>query len=539
MGEENRTILFQKNTVEYADTSYFGKLILDYLGEKEELKPFYNGFPSLKEFELRMQGRSSFPDSQRKVLHEVLQDQYKGLEISSKSSDSMHKLLSSNSFTVATGHQLCLFTGPLYFLYKIAGIIRQAEELNKVFPASHIVPVFWMATEDHDFEEVNHAHIQASTVQWETESGAAVGKLLLKDVQKSIQDLSNLIGIGDRQNELIQLFKRCYKSSNTLAQATRALVNELFGEYGLLIVDGDDARLKRSMIPVFRSELETNTGFKAIEKQSEKLSAQYSSQAYPREINLFYLTSNGRFRLEKNGDSFVALGSDFVFTPKEIFDELEHFPERFSPNVLLRPLYQETILPNLAYTGGGGELAYWFQLKELFDQFETPFPLLLLRNSFLWIQKSAAKKRQKAKLHIEELFKSSNELIENKIKEDSNFDFRLSQYVERLELIFDELGELSLETDMSMQTAVAAQRQKQMKGLDNLKKKLLRAEKRKANDLVSRIECLEKALFPKGQLQERYANWVDFYLAYGSEFIEVLIENSDFLNFKFSVLEEQ
>jgi len=204
--------------------------------------------------------------------------------------------------------------------------------------------------------------------------------------------------LGKRQSEIIQLFKQCYRPSNSLAQATRELVNALFGETGLLIIDGDEARLKKSMIPVFRAELESNAAYEAISEQSNLLAKTYSAQALPREINLFYLSPYGRFRLEKKGDRFYALGSDNVFSQQEMLQELESYPERFSPNVLLRPLYQESILPNLAYTGGGGELAYWFQLKALFTRFSVSFPLLVLRNSFLWIDKNSARKRQELNL---------------------------------------------------------------------------------------------------------------------------------------------
>ncbi len=539
MAEKLPKVLFQKTQIDYAQTGYFGKLILDYLEQNKQLSSFYDGFPSLREFERRIELRSSFPGSKRQLLYEVLSEQYQGITLSSKSAFSLENILSKNTFTVVTGHQLCLFTGPLYFLYKIAGIIRQAEELNTSFPESHIVPVFWMATEDHDFDEVNHAHIQDSTIKWYTQSASAVGRLNLKELEKVVDELSELIGIGKRQTEIIQLLKKCYRKSNTLAQATRELVNSIFGESGLLILDGDDTRLKREMIPVFKAELESNKAFSAISDQSNKLAKEYSIQALPREINLFYLTEEGRFRLEKKENRFNALGSEHSYSKEELLNELQSYPERFSPNVLLRPLYQESILPNLAYTGGGGELAYWFQLKELFIQFSVPFPLLMLRNSFLWVNKGVSNRRKELNLDLDDLFKNSNDLVEKRLKENASFDFNLSSFEEKLDEIFIGLEEVSKRTDKSMQTAVAAQRQKQMKGLANLKKKLLRAEKRKAIALVNQIEGIERKLFPNGQLQERYSNWIDFYLAYGSEFIDSLIENSDFLDFKFSVLEEK
>ena len=142
-------------------------------------------------------------------------------------------------------------------------------------------------------------------------------------------------------------------------------------------------------------------------------------------------------------------------------------------------------------------------------------------------------------MNLSDLFKSSDAIIEERIRENTSFDFSLSEFEDGLNQIFDGLEELSKQTDKSMQSAVAAQRQKQLNGLNNLKKKLLRAERRKSKILVDRIEGLEMTLFPKGQLQERYANWVDFYLEYGTDFISTLLDSSDFLDFKFSILEEQ
>jgi uncharacterized protein YllA (UPF0747 family) len=220
-----------------------------------------------------------------------------------------------------------------------------------------------------------------------------------------------------------------------------------------------------------------------------------------------------------------------------MMDWVDKSPEKFSPNVLLRPLYQEVILPNIAYIGGGGELAYWLELKSFFDAQKVPFPLLILRNAALVISEKNIRKINKFKLELKDLFLKRNALINKKVRQVSNIDLDLSPFKKLLESQFEALNLLIQETDASFEGAVKAQKSKQLKGIDHLEYRLLKAQKMKLKDQVERLVLLHEQLFPSGQLQERVENFSSFYLEQGDNFIEFLLETFDPLSAEFTIVE--
>ena len=222
---------------------------------------------------------------------------------------------------------------------------------------------------------------------------------------------------------------------------------------------------------------------------------------------------------------------------EEILNELSTYPERFSPNVIMRPLFQETVLPNLCYIGGGGELAYWFQLKEYFNTLNTPFPILLLRNSVLLALEKQLIKSTKLNISLQELFINQEELISKKVKEISKIEIDFTQQKEHLKQQFNHLKELAKETDVSFLGAVNAQEQKQLNGISNLEKRLLKAQKRKLSDVVERIIILQNELFPNQSLEERTRNFSEMYLKLGDDFIPMLVKAIKPLYLEFSIIE--
>ena len=216
--------------------------------------------------------------------------------------------------------------------------------------------------------------------------------------------------------------------------------------------------------------------------------------------------------------------------------ELKAYPERFSPNVIARPLYQEVILPNLCYIGGGGEIAYWLELKSAFESMKVPFPILLLRNSALVITEKQSEKLKRMQLSEEDLFLKQSSLINKKIREISNIDIDFSPQKKLLEQQFKDLYELAEQTDKSFIGAVKAQEVKQKKGLDNLEKRLLKAQKRKLKDHVLRMTDIQNQLFPGKSLQERNLNFSELYLEYGEELIPMLVKALKPLQLEFTVI---
>ncbi|MFD0798024.1 bacillithiol biosynthesis cysteine-adding enzyme BshC [Maribacter chungangensis] len=524
----------------FKNTGYFSKLICDYVTEEEALAYFYNRYPHLENFEQQMaEKKASFPLQNRKVLQTALRGQYKNHLISKDTEAHISALANENTFTVVTGHQLNLFTGPLYFLYKIISTINLCKQLKQQYPEQYFVPVYWMATEDHDFEEINFFNFKGKKVHWNKEASGAVGHLSTEGLEEVLTTYANLLGTGNNAIALKKLFEEAYLKHDTLTEATRFLANALFGEYGLVIVDGDDADLKRLLVPYAKKDILEQTAHKAVSRTIERIQAQpsdYGVQVNPREINYFYLTDGLRERIVMQDDGYAVNDTKIKFSKEALMAELDAHPERFSPNVIARPLYQEVILPNLCYIGGGGELAYWLELKSAFAAMQVPFPMLLLRNSALVITQKQKEKLQKLDVSLEAIFLKQNTLINKKIRQVSNIDIDFSPQKELLETQFKKLYELAEQTDKSFLGAVKAQEVKQKKGLDHLEKRLLKAQKRKLADHVSRLAEIQNELFPGKSLQERNLNFSELYLEYGESLIPMLFKALDPLKQEFVIL---
>ncbi|WP_036383315.1 bacillithiol biosynthesis cysteine-adding enzyme BshC [Muricauda sp. MAR_2010_75] len=526
--------------IPFKETGYFSKLICDYLDQREDLKPFYNRFPSAENFKDQIdEKKANYPTAHRKILVEALKNQYKGFEVSEATEANIAALGNETTFTIVTGHQLNLFTGPLYFLYKIVSTLNLARELKNSHIDAHFVPVYWMATEDHDFDEINYFNLHGKKIQWNRSASGAVGALSTDGLDAVFEMLSAELGNTRNAEELKKLFKKAYLEHTNLTDATRYLANTLFGEEGLVIIDGDDAALKKMLIPYAEKDIFEHVPFQKISESIaalSKVSSDYSIQVNPREINYFYLKDGVRERIIKNHGKYHVFNTEINFSAEELREELHHHPERFSPNVVARPLYQEVILPNLCYIGGGGELAYWLELKSYFGKLNVAFPMLLLRNSALVITEKQSRKLEKLDLKVSHLFLKQHRFINKKIREISNIDIDFSPQKKLLEEQFQHLYELAEQTDKSFLGAVKAQEVKQKKGLDALEKRLLKAQKRKLKDHVIRMTDIQNELFPNRSLQERQLNFSELYLEMGDTLIPTLLESLDPLSGDFTIL---
>lgn len=525
-----------KQTIPYQQTTYFSKLITDYLEESEKLAPFINQPFNLAAFKTLIQQRKE-TEIDRNILVEALENQYKNIATSDFTKTNIQLLKNSNCFTITTGHQLNLFTGPLYFIYKIISTINLAKELKKVYPENDFVPIYWMATEDHDFEEVNHFSLLGNKINIAKTQDGAVGKMKLTNVDDVLQEIKTTLEGRNGAKQIIDLFQQFYSSEHTFTEATRAIVNHLFQKNGLIIIDGDDASLKKTMLPYFEQELVTQKNHQYIEKTTQKLTdLEYKSQVTPREINLFYLDKNLRERIVFEDEKYKVLNTSLSFTKEQILEELKNYPEKFSPNVVFRPLYQEVILPNLAYIGGGGELAYWFQLKDMFDANQVFFPTLVLRNSVLFVDGGSAKKINKLNLTTQQLFLETEELIKSYLKENSTVALDVQEEAKLIEGVFTKIGLKAFKVDASLEAMVKAEKQKSLKSIENIAARLVKAEKQKEEVAVNQIRSLKDKLFPNGGLQERQENLSMLLLFYGEQIIDELFLHLHPLDKKFVVL---
>jgi bacillithiol biosynthesis cysteine-adding enzyme BshC len=530
--------------ISYQNSGYFSPLMNDYLNQKTELQSLYHRFPTLENFEEQIEEKKNNfngnDNGKRKKLVSVLKSQYAGLNISAETLHHIELLNQSNTFTITTGHQLNLFSGPLYFLYKIISTINLTTELKKKYPDYNFVPVYWMATEDHDFEEINYFNFRGKKFHWNRESTGPVGRLSTEGLADFLEIYALEIGSSTNANTIKKLFEDSYIKHNNLADATRYLANALFGSSGLVILDGDHQDLKRNFIPYIKDELLHQTSFKTVTESIEKIK-DYSIQVNPREINLFYIEDDLRERIILDPDShreaiYKVNHTKIEFTETEILALLESNPEKFSPNVIMRPLYQEVILPNLCYIGGGGEIAYWFELKSFFASAKVTFPILLLRNSVLLATEKQNKKANKLNLTWSDLFSKQATLVNRITQKLSEFPIDFTEQKEVLKKQFESLLELANHTEKSFLGAVKAQEVKQTKGLSTLEKRLLVAQKRKFHDELQRIIELQNELFPNQSLQERQANFSEFYLENGERLIPQLMSQLKPLEQNFNIV---
>ncbi len=525
--------------IPYQDLRFYSSIIKDYLDRNEEVRPLYNRFPTLHNFEAQIQEKYAEwkeASTKRESLVEVLRDQYQILPEHEQLTSNIDLLSRDNTFTVTTGHQLNLFTGPLYFLYKIASTINLCRKLNETYSDKNFVPVFWMATEDHDFEEVQYFNFGDRKIVYDREAGGAVGRLENSGLDKVYDSFATLLGNHEHAKHLKDLFKNAYLDHKNLAEATRYIAHELFGREGLVVLDADDARLKQHAIGHFQQDLLDNLAFEKVNETIEAFPPEYKVQVNPREINLFYLTDEHRGRIILEDDKYFVDGGDLAFAKAELLKELHEHPERFSPNVILRPLYQEIVLPNLCYIGGGGELAYWLELKSFFDASNITFPVLLLRNSVQIATRKELDKLSRLKLRPADLFHEEYKLEEQITRQISHINIDFEPQKQHLKKQFADLYDLAEKTEKSFKTAVAAQEKKQINGLEHLEKRLLKAQKRKLADETERSLKLQNEWLPGGGLQERVTNFSFFYQNYGSDLIAKILEGLDPLDLRFTVI---
>jgi len=223
--------------ISFRSTGFFSKLILDYLDQEKSVKNLYSNFPNLEGIKHQIKEKENhFPANNREVLSRAIEEQYKNIEASQRTKQNIEALKESKTFTIVTGHQLNLFTGPLYFLYKIISTINLAKKIEEENPEYKIVPVYWMATEDHDFDEINYFNFRGKKIQWNKEASGAVGRLNTEGLREVFAILEQELGTSKNAIYLKEVFKNAYLKHDTLSQATRYLANEFFKEHGLVIV---------------------------------------------------------------------------------------------------------------------------------------------------------------------------------------------------------------------------------------------------------------------------------------------------------------
>lgn len=523
-------------SINYSDTGFFSSLVTDYLQAAPALQPLYLHRPDLKGMAEAVEARKQFPTN-RQLLVQVLKDQYKDVSVDDRVATNIDNLLQENTFTVTTAHQPNIFTGPLYFVYKILHAIRLAETLQQEMHGYRFVPVFYMGSEDADLDELGHFTVDGKRYVWQTKQTGAVGRMKVdKPFLHLLTELQAQITVLPNGEEMISLFREAYVEGRTLQHATLHLVNALFGRFGLVVLIPDNGALKSAFIPVLEKELTEQFSAEAVLPAKKILEQHYKVQASGRDINLFYLQDGRRDRIESHPSGFALHQSATSWTKEALLAELRSDPQRFSPNVILRGVFQETVLPNVAFIGGGGELAYWLELKGVFDSAAVPFPALVLRNSFLLMNPSQVDRCRELGIEFTDLFQTAEALLNQFVKRNTGEQLSLSEEIGALNSFYQQLQETTRTIDASLAEHVNALHAKAAKKIVDLEKKMLRAEKRKFTTQQERIVKLKSALFPGNSLQERVENISGFYGRYGARLIDEIFLNSPALDAHFTII---
>lgn len=523
----------------YEQTNYFSNIVTDYINADARLQPFYKHAVSIVGIQKAIEARRQFPQ-RREILVAELEQQYKGLLLHNKLKENLQLLKKENTFTVTTAHQPNIFTGPLYFVYKILHAIKLAQDLQKDFADCNFVPVYYMGSEDADLDEIGTINIDGVTYKWNTSQTGAVGRMKVDAAfLQMIAQMRGQLGVLPFGNELTDKFEKVYTKGKTIQQATLELVNDLFGEYGLVVLIPDNENLKRLFIPVVEKELTENFSHTIVNETIAELEKHYKVQAGGREINLFYLRDDRRERIEFENGNFTVDHFSLRFTKEEILKELNEHPDRFSANVILRGAFQETVLPNIAFIGGGGELAYWLELKNVFEAVNIPYPVLILRNSFLLIESKLKQIMNELGIDDADVFQSTFSLMNLVVEKSSINQFKLNGELKKVQDLYEHINNIAGSIDKTLQQHVAALQTKAIQKLAELEKKMLRAEKRKFEAEQRKISKLKSALFPHDNLQERVENMAYFYASYGNRIIQLLLNDSKTIDASFTVLSLQ
>jgi len=515
----------QLKKIALAESRSFTPFFLDYIQQLPALKRFYNRFPDIRNFNDQILEKSLFPDNNRKVLVNTLQEQYKALTITDAVKQNISSLREKQTFTITTGHQLNIATGPLYFIFKIVTVINTCKILKRQYPDYNFVPVYWMASEDHDYDEIKSFRLYGKKYSWQTEQSGAVGRFRTTGLDTLMRELP-----GD-----VSVFFNAYSKQKTLGDAVRQYVNDLFGKDGLIVVDADHKDLKSLFRNVIREDVLRNNIKKLVDQTDEDLTALgYKTQIYCRDINFFLLDESRRDRIERNEQDFILVDTEKRFARSEIEKLIESAPEKFSPNVILRPLYQEVILPNLAYIGGPAEIIYWLQLKQVFDHFKTPFPILMPRNFGMVMDHTLVRKFEKTGLELKDLFEEKNYIFNHWTLKNTSHDLTVGKERDILREVFEKLKARAGSIDQTLAPFVGAEGKRALNSIEKIEQKLLRAEKRLHSDKLRQIEAVKDALFPNGSLQERSDNFLNFYQQ-NPGFIQMLLDNFDPFDFMFNI----
>jgi bacillithiol biosynthesis cysteine-adding enzyme BshC len=521
--------------VPFSEMQQFPALFTAYCTNYDAVADFYAGDFRTPADRAAAAERTASYTRDRDTLADTLLEQNERWGLPDPVRVNINALRQPDSVAVVTGQQVGLLTGPLYTIYKTITTLQLTDQLVDETGRT-VVPVFWMAGEDHDFEEVAHTHVLQHNDLVElayeapadsSENVGAVGRLVLTEQIEAVLDgLDDTLPPSDFKPGLMEHVRAAYQPGTTLGDAFGRLLRALFPDTGLVLMSSDDAGLKQLAAPLFRRELtDYAEAYGRIEATSDVLKRDYHAQVHARPTNLFWLESSRRLPIDAQDDgSFVLRGTERTFTQAELLDRLDTAPEQFSPNVVLRPLMQDKLLPTAAYVAGPGETSYFAQYRGVYDWAEIPMPIIYPRASVSLVESKVEKVLDKFDLSVADLVEGVDPLFQRIVVDAMDVDVEgvFEDVTRSLHQAINELKPAVEAVDSTLARSAEATRSALMKEMESFKSRVVRAEKNNQEEVRAQIEKAYANLVPGGALQERVVSVLYFLNKYSPELLREL-----------------
>ncbi len=527
-------------TIKFTCIPKSSSLFLDYLYDFPKVTPFFCNPFSLDSFKKEYGSLNSLDLTHRRELCDILEEQNRSFRAGARTFENISHLRNTDCFAVVTGQQVGLFTGPAYTIYKALTAVKLATHYS--CRGVQAVPLFWMATEDHDVAEVNHCYVADGDgalhkVQYDTrieDLQRPVGQIAFSDsIGNVVASFLETLPSSEFKGEIAERLTLCYRSENTFASAFGEIFSYLFSNYGLILIDPQDVRLKHLVRPFFRTVLQKSREFQdllAARSQQLITSGYHAQVVIDEDATLFFLEEEGKRRaLVREKDHFRAKGSDHLLTVKELLLIIQDSPQRISPNVILRPVTQDHLLPTLSYVAGPSEIAYLAQAGALYGELKRKMPVIFPRSSFSILEKKISKVLEKYRLSFCDLFEGNEailkRIIENTLDQETAEKF--GQIENSFAGMLAELESPLRKVDPTLVDALKTAQQKIQYQISHLRTKFIHAETKHDEIVIKQIEKTLAILFPQKTLQERRLNIFYFLARYGMDFLAQLYEEID------------
>lgn len=538
--------------INFSDIPGHQNLFLDYLHEFENVERFYERNFSMQETYgdfLKLLSQSERPHRNR--LADIISRQYSDQKPSKQTQSNIELLGSNKTIAVVTGQQLGILGGPLYTIYKTITAIKLCNFLKEKFDEYQFVPIFWLEGDDHDYDEVRISNIlnndnKLLTVKYEdgledeVNRGSVAELKFNENLNKVFAELQNGLRETEFKNSILDFYKSFYSVNKTFMESFRELMISLFDDYGLIVFNPVHPEIKQLLKPIFSQEI-TNymnqTGF--LVERSAELEELYHAQVKVKPINLFFMENNERLLIEPVEKEFRLKGKRKKFTQEELLAQLENSPEKFSPNVLLRPICQDFLFPTAFYIGGPGEISYFAQISPLYKIYNLLQPYIYPRASATIVEKGAKSVLEKYKLEYRDLFTTEEDLVSKIVasNSDTNLEALFQTTSESINDIIKQLNFTLNEIDKTLPDLTNKANQRIDEALGYLKGKALDAERRKYDTTIRQLTKVRNLLYPNNNLQERELNFIYFANKYGLDTLKWIFNELAINKFEHQIIE--